>query len=261
MPRHQQHSHSHSLAIVSAFDLSHSLALVLTLNLSHTHSNTFSHQNLYPIQSFPFHSDITYATSPRTFTCYSRAETHTFLFAFVLVVLCLPRHRLHSLALAFIPLHNLSRHPCGHITDRTCSCLCALFFQSYQDSYSLVCVCTHASDIRVPRHRFHSFAHAFSRTLLTHHPPTRCSIKYFSLQCHMFEGLGDLIRAISLVLNGAHTVVSILSHFISAFYLFSFITYCGSCHATSGTFRMRSASAANVPLLTVLIFWSVEVCH
>jgi hypothetical protein len=76
----------------------------------------------------------------------------------------------------------------------------------------------------------------------------------------MFEGLGDLIRAISLVLDGAHTVVSF---YLILFLLFpfSFITYCGSCHATSGTFRLQSASSANVLLLTVLIFWSVEACH
>jgi hypothetical protein len=47
----------------------------------------------------------------------------------------------------------------------------------------------------------------------------------------MFEGFGHLIKAISLVLDGAHTVVSIyLTLFLlfTSFYLFSFITYCGA---------------------------------
>src|SRR5882762_11112212 len=107
-----------------------------------------------------------YATSPRTFTCYSHAETRTHLFIFILVVLHLPHHQSHLLTLAYTPFHNLSRCPCGHITNCTRSRLHALFFQSYQDSYLLVHVHTHTSDILVPPHQSHSFAHVFSCTHL-----------------------------------------------------------------------------------------------
>ena len=59
-------------------------------------------------------------------------------------------------------------------------------------------------------------------------------------------------RAMLLGLDGTHFIFSVTFLFFS-FLFFPFTIHFGSCHATSGPFRMWSASPANVPLLTVII--------
>ena len=67
-----------------------------------------------------------------------------------------------------------------------------------------------------------------------------------------FEGLGDLIRAILLVLGGAHNVVSFfISFYFCPSLFFHYLLWKLSCHWW--LFRMWSASLANVSLLIVII--------
>ena len=64
-----------------------------------------------------------------------------------------------------------------------------------------------------------------------------------------------------LLVLGVHFLLLILSfHFIPCLCRFISAICSGSCHATGGPIWMRSASPANVPLLTVFI-WSIEACH
>jgi hypothetical protein len=93
------------------------------------------------INALPFslHSDFTYAMSPRTFTCYSRTETctlltrsyapfsHSFSQCCICHVTASPITLAHACVYSFF-FHNCSRHPHGHVTDRTRSCLHALIF-------------------------------------------------------------------------------------------------------------------------------------
>ena len=90
-------------------------------------------------------------------------------------------------------------------------------------------------------------------------PPDR---KYFSLQGHMAEGLGDSIWAVFrwcwvvLVLFCALCLSHLL---LPSLCLFSFITYCGSSHATSGPF----GCGVLVRLMSrywQYLFWSVKAC-
>ena len=278
-PNHPSFTHqlpfSLSIVVWSLSPLCHWLHLFVSLvwprcHVTNPHTHLHAHMysaphpwlftftfSLQPIQPFSLHLDVTYAMSPRTFAHYPRAETHTHLFEFDLVVIHLPHHQSHSLMLSSTLSHNRSCHPCGYITNRTHLPMCTHFPIITKLTFACLHLhthiwCSHSTSLTSFVYDVCMEAHVFAR----------CSSKYFSLLCHMFEGLGDFIRAILLALDGAPTVVSFyLILFILPLYPFSFITYCGSCHATGGTFRLWSASPANILLLIALIFWSVKMCH
>ena len=193
------------------------------LSRSHTHSHI---RNYNQSNHSHFTQTITYATSLRTFAHYPHTETCTHLFTFVLAVLCLPHHRSHLLMLASTLLHIHSRRLHGYVTDHTRSPMCTHF--PIIPWLTFACPRPHA-------HVWHS--HSTSLTPFVHdicieaHAFAQCSSKYFLLQCHMFEGLGDLIRAILLVLDGAHTVVSFyLILFLLLPLFLHYILWKLSCH-------------------------------
>jgi len=109
--------------------------------------------------------------------------------------------------------------------------------------------------------RYCSCQSANVRSLL-YHIISRCIASY-RIASHMLISMSSRWRRLGLGINGWCLMLFIsysplLScHFISFFYL---CIWMWSCHATGGPFWMRSASLANVPLLTVFI-WSIEACH
>ena len=151
----------------------------------------------------------------------------------------MPRHRGHlHIILTLKPacifiFHSTSWYCICHVTNCTCSPACSHFliipkltFTHLSPHAHIWCLRSTSSTLFVCDVRIEACAF------------TRCGSKHFSLWCHMFERLGDLVRAILLALDGAHTVVSfyLILFLLLPLYPFSFITYCGSCHATGGTF-------------------------
>ena len=103
--------------------------------------------------------------------------------------------------------------------------LCATHSHSHSFIFIFACQRSH-QDLQCSLGCVHIEVHACQTQAcplnLTCHTPAQCCIEYFSPQCHTFEGSGDLIGAISLVLDGAHDVVSF---YLILFLPFSFLSW------------------------------------
>jgi hypothetical protein len=136
----------------------------------------------------------------------------------------------------------------------TCTCM----HNAHAHTHSHTDICTMAHSIRLHSPKTHLVL-ALSTDIVT---ATWLQVLLTSRSCGWRDRKLDLGRFhwcwVVLVLFCGLC----LSHFIAALLFASFPYYLLwklSCHRWP--FRMRSASLANVPLLTVFIFWSVKACH